>query len=164
METKSAIDTDLEQKYISFRLGEAVFGVSVLQVIEIVKIENMITIPHAHKYFLGLMDIRGSVVPVVDLSTKLEIESDNHKLVSGAETRAIITEIGDKRVGLGVDKVTHVMQFPPQDIDRGASPIKGSSGRCVIGVGKHREDLVVLMDLRNLFTTEEVGNYLEGDF
>ena len=164
--------TDMEQKYITFTLGGEDFGVPVLQVIEIVKIENLITIPQSNRYFLGLMDIRGNILPIVNLRARLELQAEDLAAAANAEdnmahnhsvfrrdqeTRAIITEVGERRVGLGVDRVTHVFQFPPDSIDPGPATVRGVASRCVIGVGKQKDRLVVLMNLQNLFTSEEIS-------
>ncbi len=170
---------EIQQKYLTFMLGEEEYGVPVLQVAEIVKVENLIRIPHARQYFLGLMDIRGRVLPIVDLKLKLSIqtedpseagaksgtgESDAANQSGGAPEldRAIIIEIQGRRIGLAVDQVSHVVRFPPENIDPGPPSLKTAASKFVTGVGKNDEEFVVLMNLNHLFSEEELSGLFSG--
>lgn len=151
--------SEIRQKYITFSLGDEDYGIPVLQVLEIVKIENLIAIPHAMPYFLGLMDIRGQVLPIINLKKKLGIhlESSNEEM-----ERAIIIETSGRKVGLAVDQVSHVIRFPPESIDTGPPTVRSASSRFISGVGKHQDQFIVLMSLENLFTQEEMENLFFG--
>ncbi len=151
-EDKSSL-AEIKQKYITFSLGEEEYGIPVLQVLEIVKIDDLIHIPHARDYFVGLMDIRGQVLPIIDLKKKLGIHLES---LRGDMDRAIIIQTGGKKIGLLVDKVSHVIRFPPENIDTGPPSVKSASSRFIFGVGKNKEQFVVLMNLENLFTQEEI--------
>lgn len=176
---------EIQQKYLTFMLGEEEYGVPVLQVAEIVKVENLIHIPHARDYFLGLMDIRGRVLPIVDLRLKLAIQGP--EAATGVETeepaatagsvegaagtsakatprldRAIIIEIQGRRIGLAVDQVSHVVRFLPENIDPGPPSLKTAASKFVTGVGKNDEEFVVLMNLNHLFSDEELSGLFSG--
>jgi len=146
-------DSDILHKYITFSLGEEDYGLPVLQALEIVKLENLITLPHSEDYFMGIMDIRGAVIPVINLRKKLGIHQDD-----SAESldRVIIIRGGNRRIGLGVERVSHVHQFLPDSIDSGPTTMKSSSSRFITGVGKIREQFIILLNLENLFTPEEL--------
>lgn len=151
-ETKAS--SEVKQKYITFSLGDEDYGIPVLQVIEIVKIDNLIHIPHAMDYFMGLMDIRGHVLPVINLKKKLGIHLESQDTQMD---RAIIIETAGKKIGLAVDKVSHVTRFPPESIDAGPPTVKNASTRFIAGVGKHQDQFIVLMNLENLFSAEELA-------
>ena len=173
---------EIQQKYLTFMLGEEEYGIPVLQVAEIVKVENLIRIPHARNYFLGLMDIRGRVLPIVDLKRKLLIQTEestgDEKPAASAKStpgkqgpavvgkgqldRAIIISIQGRRVGLAVDQVSHVVRFPPENIDPGPPSLKSAASKFVTGVGKNEEEFVVLMNLNHLFTEEELTGLFSG--
>ncbi len=179
---------EIQQKYLTFMLGEEEYGVPVLQVAEIVKVENLIRIPHAREYFLGLMDIRGRVLPIVDLRLKLAIQgpeaatgvdSEEPAAAPGASgaagqsssgsaksaprlDRAIIIEIQGRRIGLAVDQVSHVVRFLPENIDPGPPSLKTAASKFVTGVGKNDEEFVVLMNLNHLFSEEELSGLFSG--
>lgn len=151
--THAGANSEIDQKYLTYMLGEEEYGIPVAQVVEIVKLENLIEVPHALQYFKGLMDIRGRVLPIVDLKTKLGLDSefDAHD-----GERAIIIELNGRRVGLAVDEVHHVDRFPPENIDPGPPSIKNASSRYVTGVGKSKDDFVVLLNLQFLFEEKEL--------
>lgn len=144
---------EAERKYIIFSIGDEEYGLPVLQVHEIVKLDKLIDVPHSRDYFIGMMDIRGRVQPIIDLKRKLGIH------MHAGETnmdRAIMLQTGGRRVGLAVDRVSHVISFNPEDIDSGPPTVKTVSTRFITGVGKHKDRFIVLMDLENLFSQEEV--------
>ncbi|MCB1166749.1 MAG: purine-binding chemotaxis protein CheW [Leptospiraceae bacterium] len=146
--------SEIEQKFIVFSLGDEEYGLPVLQVHEIVRLSELIKVPHSREYFMGLMDIRGRVLPVIDLKKKLGIhlEDDAQKL-----DRAIILETAGRRVGLSVDKVSHVVRFAAEEIDSGPPTVKTVSTRFITGVGKYKDRFVVLMNLEHLFSDEELA-------
>jgi purine-binding chemotaxis protein CheW len=150
---------EIKQKYITFSLGDEEYGIPVLQVLEIIKMDNLIQIPHARDYFMGLMDIRGQVVPIINLKKKLGIHLDT---LDTRMDRSIIIQSGGKRVGLAVDRVSHVIRFPPESIDTGPPTVKTASSRFIFGVGKARDQFVVLMNLENLFSSDEVEEVFFG--
>jgi len=143
-----------EQKYITFSLGDEDYGIPVLEVLEIVRIENLIRIPHARDYLMGMMDIRGHVLQIIDLRKKLQMEAGD-----GSRERAILIAVGSRKIGLAVDRVAHVKEFPADSIDEGPPVLKSTANRHVIGVGKSGDQFVVLMSLANLFTPEEVEQF-----
>jgi purine-binding chemotaxis protein CheW len=147
---------EIEQKYLTFLLGEEEYGIPVLQVAEIVKIEKLIQIPHSREYFLGLMDIRGRVLPIVQLKAKLAIQ-DEAGAARRAGDRAIITVINGRRIGLAVDQVSRVDRFPPENVDPGPPSLKSAASKFVTGVGKNHDEFVVLLNLEHLFTEDELA-------
>lgn len=150
----STATADIDQKYITFALGEEEYGIPVLQVWEIVKIDALIRIPRARDYFLGFLDLRGHVLPVIDLKKKLGLQGQ-----TGDEefNRAIIIQTAGRRVGLAVDRVLHVLNFPPENIDSGPPTMKSSSSKFIAGVGKHKDQFIILMNLEHLFTRDEIN-------
>lgn len=141
-----------EQKYITFSLGDEDYGVPVTEVLEIVRIENLIRVPHSVEYFLGMMDVRGQVIPVVDLRKKLHMDFLTEK-----PERAILVQTGGRKIGLAVDKVTHVKNFSADTIDEGPPVLRGGSARHVLGVGKSGDQFIVLITLEGLFSPDEIA-------
>ena len=152
--------SDLQQKYITFSLGEEDYGIPVLQVLEIVRIENLILIPHSKNYLIGMMDIRGTVLPVIDLKRKLNIQLDS---IDDQMERAVMIQVGEKRVCLAVDKVSHVHDFPPESIDSGPTTIRSAANKYITGVGKIKDQFLILLDLNHLFTDEEISSLMKKD-
>ncbi|MCB1320735.1 MAG: chemotaxis protein CheW, partial [Leptospiraceae bacterium] len=80
---------------------------------------------------------------------------------SQAQQRAIIIEVQNKRIGLAVDQVSHVVRFPPENIDPGPPSLKSATSKFVTGVGKNRDEFVVLMNLENLFADDELAGLFQ---
>ena len=141
-----------DQKYVIFIMKDEEYGLEVLKIHEIVKIDTIIPVPHARPYFLGMMDIRGKVIPVIDLKGKLGLDDS----ADAKPDRAIIIEIEHRRVGLAVDRVSSVVQFRAEDIDQGPPAVKSVHTRYISGIGKIKERFIVLMNLEHLFSVEEL--------
>ena len=88
-------DNHLSEQYITFTIGEEDYAISIINVEEIVKVTNLIKVPKSQSYFVGLMDIRGKVVNMIDLSKKIM----NKKVGDSPMNRAIIVKIDGKSLG-----------------------------------------------------------------
>ena len=143
-----------EQKYITFTIGDEEYGIPVLEIHEIVRLENIIQVPNAVHYLVGMMDVRGTVIPILDLRKKLGIEG-----ISSDVERAILFSVGKRKIGLAVEKVAHVMNFGPDQIDEGPPVLRNQSHRHITGVAKVQDRFIVLITLENLFAPDEVENF-----
>ncbi len=143
----------LNEQYITFTIGEEDYAISIVNVEEIVKVTNLIKVPKSQDYFVGLMDIRGRVVNMIDLSKKIMNKKSNDSNMN----RAIIVKIQGKSIGIIVDKVSHVVHFSENQIDPPPPSVKGMSSRYIIGVAKRENRFIILMDIEKILTTEELS-------
>jgi purine-binding chemotaxis protein CheW len=150
--SKSTVNLILDQ-YIIFNLGEEEYAVPISIVEEIVKISNLIKVPKSKSYFAGIMDIRGKVVRMIDLSKKLNIRTQEDI----PQDRAIVIKIGGKSIGVIVDKVSHVVHFPQSQIDPPPPSVKGISSRYILGVGKKDNRFIFLIDIEKILSVEEIN-------
>ncbi|GIX40914.1 MAG: chemotaxis protein CheW [Leptospiraceae bacterium] len=146
------MNTAIENKYVIFTLDEEEYGFDVSRVLEIVRLEKLIPIPHSKDYFLGMVDIRGKVIPVIDLKKKLAIHQEN----SLRPEKLIVIELFGKKVAVAVDKVLNVIDFEPDEIDAGPPAVKSFHTKYISGIGKKDNRFIVLINLNTLFTEEEV--------
>jgi purine-binding chemotaxis protein CheW len=147
-------DNHLSEQYITFTIGEEDYAISIINVEEIVKVTNLIKVPKSQDYFVGLMDNRGSIVNLIDLSKKIM----NKKNLSQEINRAIIVKIKNRSLGIVVDKVSHVVHFGPSQIDPPPPSVKGISSRYIIGVAKKENKFVIIMDIEKILTVEELSD------
>lgn len=145
--------TQPDLKYVVFTMREEEYGLEVSKVHEIVRIEKIIPVPHSRPYFLGMMDIRGKVIPIIDLKRKLILDEGDGTVPD----RAIIIEVEKRRVGLAVDRVSNVVPFRAEDVDQGPPAVKSVHTRYIAGIGKLKERFIVLMNIDHLFTAEELS-------
>ncbi len=137
---------------VCFKIGKEEYGIDILQVQEILKLPKVTKLPKSLDYIMGVMDLRGKVIPIIDLSRKFRIASDN---ISGSN-RAIVVDIGGKQVGLGIDSVSHVLKVDSKDIEPPPPVVKGISGKYIVGIAKMESGFIVVLDISKLFSKEEV--------
>lgn len=141
-------------QYVTFSLGEEIFAVPVDVVREILDHEEAFKIPHGPDYLLGLRDVRGQGVPVIDLRLRLGMT----KTVKTPHTRILVLDIpfGDKKLALGLvaDKVFEVTPFQSEQIE--SAPDIGISWNSsyIAGVVRREGNFVVIIDLAQLFSNE----------
>jgi purine-binding chemotaxis protein CheW len=130
-------------QYLTFRLAQEEYGLEILKVQEIKGYSAITPIPNTPAYLKGVMNLRGTIVPVVDLRSKFSMnEADYNQF-----TVIIVVTVGTKVMGLIVDAVSDVLNIPKTDIQ--ATPDFGSSvdARYINGMAKAGEKLVVLLDI-----------------
>lgn len=149
-----------ELQFVTFSLGDELFAVPVGVVREILDHEDAFKIPHGPDYLLGLRDVRGQGVPVIDLRLRLGMSAT----VKTPHTRILVLDvpIGDKLLALGLvaDRVYEVVPFRQEQIE--AAPDIGIRWRSdyIAGVVRRDQSFVVIVDLARLFS--DAGPALSG--
>ncbi len=137
---------------VCFRIGNEEYGIDILQAQEILKVLKVTKLPKSEDYILGVMDLRGKIIPIVDLGKKFGIMAS----ISDA-LRAIVVNIGGKQVGLAIDSVSHVVKVNSSEIEPPPPVVvKGISGKYIMGIAKVNESLVIILDVNRIFTDEEI--------
>ena len=144
-------------QYLTFVLGEEHYGVEILQVQEIRGFTPVTPLPNSPVYVRGVINLRGTIVPVVDLRLKLGLAERAYDRF----TVVVVTTVGTKVVGLIVDAVSDVMTFEENSIQ--PAPILGDGQRSPIaqGIARLEDRLVVLLDLVRVLDNGTFG--LEKD-
>jgi len=133
-------------KVVKFRLGNEYFAISVEDVKEVVKLQNITRIPNAPPHVEGIMDLRGEVCTIIDPKKLLNIASDPS--IEGKE-RIIILDVGDKSVGIKVDEVISVDDVMPDQIETDAD--LGQYAKAIIKDKiNDRVELVLWLDAEKL--------------
>ncbi|MCJ8519989.1 purine-binding chemotaxis protein CheW [Pseudorhizobium tarimense] len=141
-----------ESQFVTFSLGDELFAVPVEVVREILDHEDAFKIPHGPDYLLGLRDVRGQGVPVIDLRLRLGMRAT----VKTPHTRILVMDVpmGEKVLALGLvaDRVYEVVPFRREQIE--AAPDIGVRWRSdyIAGVVRRDEGFVVIVDLSRLFS------------
>lgn len=142
----------LSIQVVCFRVGSEEYGIEILKVQEILKLPKVTKLPRSAGYIMGLIDLRGKVIPIVDLSVKFGIESEAQ---TGKTQRAIVVDIEGKKVGLAIDFVSHVLKIDNKDIEPAPPIVKGISGRYITGIAKIDKGFIILLDINQIFSSEE---------
>ena len=143
-------------QYLTFRLGDEMFAINVSQVREILDITSITRVPSAPEFMRGVINVRGSVVPVIDLRLKFEMS----KTETTVDSRIVVMELsldGDKTVlGAMADSVHDVIDLETENIE--APPKIGSKWRTefIRGIGKSNDDFIIILDIDRIFSTNEL--------
>ncbi|MCU0846930.1 MAG: chemotaxis protein CheW [Spirochaetes bacterium] len=138
---------------VCFKIGVEEYGIDILQVQEILKLPSVTKLPKSNPYIMGVMDLRGKVIPIVDLSIRFGIRSGKDQ----KKTRAIVVDIGGKQVGLAIDSVSHVIKVNSGEIEPPPPVVKGISGKYIVGIAKLEGGFVVILDIHKIFSSDEVA-------
>ena len=138
-------------QYLSFHLGEELFAIEVSRVREILELIKITSVPGALKYLKGIINVRGSVVPVINLHCKLGMPESER----GIHTRIIVTELpmGDENIILGIiaDSVNDVVDLREEDID--APPrIENKYSTLTKGIAKREDNFIIILDVENIIS------------
>jgi purine-binding chemotaxis protein CheW len=149
--------TSSESQYVTFSLDNEVFAVPVSVVREILDHEDAFKIPHGPDYLLGLRDVRGQAVPVIDLRLRLGMS----KTEKTPHTRALVLDvpIGEKILTLGLvaDRVYEVVPFRDEEIEGAPDIGVRWPSDYIAGVVRRNGGFVVIVDLARLFSGAEVA-------
>jgi len=143
----------LLEKYMEFRLGEELFAIPLLIVKEVIDIPRFTSVPYTPEYFLGIINLRGQVLSVIDLSKKMRIHSDSEK----NESAVIILDLYPLTLGVLVDSINSVLPIANGEL----SPAPGEESRLdsqfILGIYRREENLTLILDIKNLLTPNDVS-------
>jgi purine-binding chemotaxis protein CheW len=147
---KDASKKDMLQ-LVSFKLRDEEFGVDILQVQEIIRMQEITNVPNAPQFVEGVINLRGRVIPVVDLRKRFSLEAKEHSKA----TRIVVVKIGQITVGLIVDEVSEVLRIPEDTVEPPPPIVAGIESDYIKGVGKLEDRLLILLDLNKILSQEE---------
>jgi len=145
---------------VTFRVGGEEFGLDVFQVHEILRWQEPTQVPKAPAFVEGVLDVRGTLVPVVDLRKRFEV----HDLAYDDDTRIVLVDFQGERLGLVVDAVTEVLRAPETAVTPPPSYFKGLAAEFLRGIVRLENRLVVLLDLDRILSSQERMSLLLSDF
>jgi purine-binding chemotaxis protein CheW len=143
--------SDLAGKYLTFKLGSEVYGLEILKVREIMGLMPITAVPRTPSFVRGVINLRGKVIPVVDLRTKFGMES----VEDTEETCIIVVDVGALGMGITVDAVSEVVEIAGCDIEDAPTFGKGVNTDFILGMGKANKKVTMLLDIRQVLTNEE---------
>ncbi len=147
----SASKDDSVLQWVTFRLDNETYGINVMQVQEVLRYSEIAPVPGAPHYVLGIINLRGNVVTVIDTRARFGLP--------GAEvddsTRIVIIEAEKQVIGILVDSVAEVVYLKGSEIDNAPNVGTEESAKFIQGVSNRGEELLILVDLDKLLSDEE---------
>ncbi|MFW5770848.1 MAG: chemotaxis protein CheW [Spirochaetota bacterium] len=149
---ENEIELDVEQ-FVTFLIGDETYGVEVLRVQEIIGMTTITNVPNSLSFMKGVINLRGSVVPVVDMRLKFEMaekEYDNFTVI-------IIVEVHGRLIGMIVDSVSDVVSIPVQKIQDTPHFTTKIETDYIKAIGQETDEhLVIILDVDRILTDEEL--------
>jgi purine-binding chemotaxis protein CheW len=136
---------------VTFALGSEEYGVDIAQVQEINRMVTITHVPRAPQFMEGVINLRGQLIPIIDLRTRFGMERSERT----KNTRIVVTEIGNKRVGMVVDSVSEVLRIPVEQIENAPDLVAGVDTEYIRGVGKMGDRLIIMLDLGRIISGTE---------
>ena len=155
--TPRALDEEPRQtrQLVSFRIGEEEFGVDILMVQEIIRLPNITPIPNAPGFILGMINLRGKIIPVIDLRQRLRIQGGSRS-ESDRRSRILIVEMFTHVTGFIVDSVSEVMKVADAEIEPTPHLVASSiNAEYIQGVIKLPNRLIMLLDFSRILNPQE---------
>jgi len=148
-QTSQAMNETVSQ-WVTFRLGDELYGIDVLQVQEVLKITEIAQVPGAPEFILGIINLRGNVVTVVDARVRFGLPPKP----ADEASRIIVVDAFDKVIGLLVDNVSEVAYVPNSQIEQAPNVGTDDGNRFVSGVCNREGVLLIMLDLAKLINVE----------
>lgn len=149
------LETKLETKqYIVVNIGEEQYGIDISYVDNIVKMQKITRVPKTQKYFNGVINLRGEIVPIMSLRRRFALEED----VFTDKTRIIILKPEQQEpIGIIVDMVKEVVNLSEQDVDKMAIDAQDELSKYICGIGKNNNNntLISLLNINNVIAENQ---------
>ncbi len=136
---------------VSFKLGDETFGIAITKIREIILVGEITHVPETPPYVKGLINLRSTVIPVIDLRARFSLA--DAELTS--ESRIMVLHVGRRTIGIVVDSVNEVLRVTRQEISPAPATVTSSGNEYMTGLVRLKENLLILLDVDRLFGDEE---------
>lgn len=141
------------EEFLAFTLGREEYGIDILKVQEIRGYESVTQIANAPAYLKGVVNLRGTIVPIIDLRIKFQQE----KVTYDQYTVVIIVDLNERTTGIVVDGVSDVLTLTPEQIKPTPQFTNGVETEYISGLGSVDTRMLILVDIEKLMATEELA-------
>ncbi len=154
-------ERDTQIQLVTFQISEELYGVDIMDVKEIVRVQEIRQIPNAPGYVEGLFNLRGEIIPIISLHKRFHLKkaqlSDEDQLLSGF----IIIDIDGMKLGVIIDKVERVVSIDGSEIQPPPQMLSGIGAQYIQGVVNRDQSYLILLDIKKLFSAKELSKIEE---
>ncbi len=144
------VRVDLQQ-HVVFRVGRETYGIPIAQIGEISKPMFTTPVPRTADFVLGIGNVRGVVIPIVDLATRLRLG----RCAVSRESRVLIVQHATEQTGLLVDGVSGVMSIAPENLEEAPGALAGARGDFIRALARWEGRIIIILDLGTLLAPED---------
>jgi purine-binding chemotaxis protein CheW len=149
-------EQDTQIQLVTFQISEELYGVDIMDVKEIVRVQDIRSIPNAPGYVEGLFNLRGEIIPIISLHKRFHLKKaqlgEDEELLSGF----IIIDIDGMKLGVIIDKVERVVSIEAQNIQPPPQMLTGIGAEYIQGVVNRENGYLIILDIRKLFSAKEL--------
>ena len=134
-------------QFVTFFINDELYGVDIYKVREVIKLIDITTVPRSTDFVVGVINLRGQVIPVIDLRLRFSLKAKEYD----KHTRIVISEVKGKNVGMIVDKMNKVERIQESKMKKETNVISSIDADFIDRIGKIDDSLMVVIDLDLLF-------------
>jgi purine-binding chemotaxis protein CheW len=154
-------DTDTQSQLVTFHLAEELYGINIMDVKEIVRVQAVRAIPNAPSYVEGIFNLRGEIIPIINLHKRFHLKkpviAEEDELLSGF----IIIDIDGMKLGVIIDKVSRVVTIEKDEVQPPPQMLSGIGAEYIRGVVRQEEGYLIILNIRDLFNPKELQKISE---
>ncbi|UTC68064.1 MULTISPECIES: chemotaxis protein CheW [unclassified Treponema] len=153
---KAKVENDNLLKLVTFQLGEELYGVEIMDVDQIVRVQDVRPIPNAPYYVEGIFNLRSEIIPVISLHKRFHIKKAS--LDAGDEFLGgfIIIKVENNKIGIIIDRVARVVDVKKEEIQPPPQMIAGIGAEYINGVVRRDPGYLIILDIHRLFNPKEL--------
>ena len=161
MAVRTNVDKTESRQLVTFQLGEELYGVNIMDVKEIVRVQTIRPIPNAPTYVEGIFNLRSEIIPIINLHKRFHLRklvtSEEDELLSGF----IIIDIDGMKLGIIIDRISRVVTVEKEEIQPPPQMFSGIGAEYIEGVVRQEDGYLILLDIRDLFNPKELQKIAE---
>jgi len=158
---KKDVSKTVSRQLVTFQLGEELYGVNIMDVKEIVRVQAIRTIPNAPTYVEGIFNLRSEIIPIINLHKRFHlrklVSSEEDELLSGF----VILDIDGMKLGVIIDRISRVVTIEKEDIQPPPQMFSGIGAEYIQGVVRQEDGYLIILDIRDLFNPKELQKIAE---
>jgi purine-binding chemotaxis protein CheW len=156
MAKRSEMKTSESRQLVTFQLGAELYGINIMDVKEIVRVQPIRGIPNAPLYVEGIFNLRSEIIPIINLHKRFHIKklitSEEDELLSGF----IIIDVDGMKLGIIIDRISRVVTIEKDEIQPPPQMFSGIGAEYIQGVVRQEDGYLIILDIRDLFNPKEL--------
>jgi len=149
------------KQLVTFQLGEELYGINIMDVKEIVRVQAIRAIPNAPTYVEGIFNLRSEIIPIINLHKRFHLKkmasSEEDELLSGF----VILDIDGMKLGIIIDRISRVITIEKEEIQPPPQMFSGIGAEYIMGVVRQEQGYLIILDIRDLFNPKELAKIAE---
>ncbi len=141
----------MEDRFVLFSLGKVRYGIKLENVVQILRYENVMEVPKAPKFVIGVINLRGEVFPVINMWERFGLESESLT----KKNRIIVVKYENRTFGLLVKDVKEIIELEDENIERDVTSVYGLHGSFIDGIAKMEDGLIIILNIKEIIESDE---------